>query len=696
MKRFSTNTGAKFALFCLLVVMTFAAVLLLCQALLFAVQGCIPGQRYENSETYRNIMSDHILGAANLYRMEGEDLSDLSFVDQQRRTAERQALKDALSAEKNNFRFQIRTEDGQSVLYSNFPAGEDFGTLGVEPSYATVTSGQMNVDFPDDYRWYFNISEEYQLFFNDYAYTTNSAYRDYADYAVEPSPDWELSAWGYAIPPTNSEENYVLCYAVAPDYPVEDSLLAVYNWYQQMQGEFPVYLVFALFCAALVVALLVFSCRSAGLRRDREGVTLRLFDRVPFELLVIAVVVLASLLLIAFDGVAYANGSPSAGTVIYAVGGYLACVLSMAELLILTAAVRVRARVFWRHTLVGRLVGLCIVVFSHLELAWKFVLFYVAYELVSLWLFLPSNAPGVFFLLGILNFFVLLAACRWSVKFSAVRQGAAELAKGNLDYRINAARLPAQLRAHADDLNHISDGMAAAIEERTKSERLKSELITNVSHDIKTPLTSIINYVDLLKAEDIDNPKAREYIAVLDRQSARLKKLTNDLVDASKVSSGAMQVHLEDVDAGELLQQAIGEYTERFGEKGLESVLSLPQQPVYIRVDGALLWRVIDNLLSNICKYALPGTRVYIDAASDGARLTVSAKNVSRAALNIPPDELMERFVRGDSSRNSEGSGLGLSIARSLTALMGGTFGLEIDGDLFKARLSFPVIEKRG
>ena len=423
MKRFSTNTGAKFALFCLLVVMTFAAVLLLCQALLFAVQGCIPGQRYENSETYRNIMSDHILGAANLYRMEGEDLSDLSFVDQQRRTAERQALEDALSAEKNNFRFQIRTEDGQSVLYSNFPAGEDFGTLGVEPSYATVTAGQMKVDFPDDYRWYFNISEEYQLFFNDYAYTTNSAYRDYADYAVEPSPDWELSAWGYAIPPTNSEENYVLCYAVAPDYPVEDSLLAVYNWYQQMQGEFPVYLVFALFCAALVVALLVFSCRSAGLRRDREGVTLRLFDRVPFELLVIAVVVLASLLLIAFDGVAYANGSPSAGTVIYAGGGYLACVLSMAELLILTAAVRVRARVFWRHTLVGRLVGLCIVVFSHLELAWKFVLFYVAYELVSLWLFLPSNAPGVFFLLGILNFFVLLAACRWSVKFSAVRQG---------------------------------------------------------------------------------------------------------------------------------------------------------------------------------------------------------------------------------------------------------------------------------
>ena len=200
--------------------------------------------------------------------------------------------------------------------------------------------------------------------------------------------------------------------------------------------------------------------------------------------------------------------------------------------------------------------------------------------------------------------------------------------------------------------------------------------------------------MDLIKAEHIDNPKVQEYIAVLDRQSARLKKLTNDLVDASKASSGTMQVHLEDVDACELLQQATGEYSERLAANKLTPVFSLPDQPVCIRADGALLWRVIDNLLSNICKYALPGTRVYMNAESDGARLTVSIKNISKAALNIPPDELMERFVRGDSSRNSEGSGLGLSIARSLTELMGGTFDLEIDGDLFKARFTFPVIVK--
>ena len=205
-------------------------------------------------------------------------------------------------------------------------------------------------------------------------------------------------------------------------------------------------------------------------------------------------------------------------------------------------------------------------------------------------------------------------------------------------------------------------------------------------------MTSIINYVDLIKAEPVDNPKVQEYIAVLDRQSARLKKLTCDLVDASKASSGAMPVHLEDVDVCELLQQAVGEYSERLGAGQLTPVFDLPEEPVLIRADGALLWRVIDNLLSNICKYALPGTRLYISMERSGEQMTVQMKNVSRAPLNIPADELMERFVRGDSSRNSEGSGLGLSIAQSLTELMGGAFRLEIDGDLFKAKLDFPVI----
>lgn len=447
-------------------------------------------------------------------------------------------------------------------------------------------------------------------------------------------------------------------------------------------------------CAVVAVGSLLFSLSAAGHWPGHEGVHLTWLDRIPLDVFVLA---------LAGEWLIYENASyyPSSvlGEVVF---------VALAYLFILAFTARCKAGMVLADLVVLRLLRLlsrgAVWAWRHLRvlvlslpLTWKTAAVLVALmaaELLMLAYDLNEAELAVYLALHIL----ILGAAMWQVlALRKLQQGGESLAKGDFSHPITLSRgaLP-ELKRHAANLNSVQQGIQQAVEEKMKSERLKTQLITNVSHDIKTPLTSIINYVDLLKAEDIDNPKAREYIAVLDRQSARLKKLTNDLVDASKASSGAMQVHLEDVDAGELLQQAIGEYTERFGEKGLESVLSLPQQPVYIRVDGALLWRVIDNLLSNICKYALPGTRVYIDAASDGARLTVSAKNVSRAALNIPPDELMERFVRGDSSRNSEGSGLGLSIARSLTALMGGTFGLEIDGDLFKARLSFPVIEKRG
>jgi signal transduction histidine kinase len=231
--------------------------------------------------------------------------------------------------------------------------------------------------------------------------------------------------------------------------------------------------------------------------------------------------------------------------------------------------------------------------------------------------------------------------------------------------------------------------MTKAVNERMKSERFKTELITNVSHDLKTPLTSIVSYVDLLKQEDIDSEKAREYIDVLDRQSQRLKKLTTDLVDASKASSGVLTVNLEQVDLGELLRQSAGEYAERFALGRLEPVLTIPETDTVVTADGRLLWRVLDNLLTNVVKYALPGTRVYMDLTAREGQTVVSVKNISREALNIPAEELMERFVRGDASRSSDGSGLGLSIARSLMELMGGELRLTLDGDLFKAELIF-------
>ena len=694
MKRFYTNSGAKCAVFCLTMLLTICAVILTGTILNFASQGCIPGQRYENSMAYRTIATDYVISAANLYRMQGEDLSALSFVDQQERQSLLLGLEENLSADQSNFRFEIRTEDGGNTLYSNLAEGESFESLGIEPQYAAVRGGEMFIDFPADVRYYLTAASDH-LFFNDtYLPDTGLSPTMYTVVSNAYFSSWSITySDTYAELTSSSNDSYILCYGILPDYPVEDSLRTVHSWYLDMQNTFPVYIIGAALFAALALAGLILTCRGAGRRPNTDGVTLRLFDRIPFEFLLILGFLAAGIGYSVIEEFLYITDYYTSSW-LFLVGGYLSYILILFELGILTTSVRLKARSFWRHTLIGRMVSLCTNIVNHLDLSWKFVLLYIVYEFISLVLFMPSNIPGVFFLLAILNFFLLLAVCRWAVKFAAVRAGAAELAKGNLEYRINTLRLPPLLKAHANDLNHISDGMAAAMEEQMKSERLKSELITNVSHDIKTPLTSIINYVDLIKAEHIDNPKVQEYIAVLDRQSARLKKLTNDLVDASKASSGTMQVHLEDVDACELLQQATGEYSERLAANKLTPVFSLPDQPVCIRADGALLWRVIDNLLSNICKYALPGTRVYMNAESDGARLTVSIKNISKAALNIPPDELMERFVRGDSSRNSEGSGLGLSIARSLTELMGGTFDLEIDGDLFKARFTFPVIVK--
>jgi len=246
------------------------------------------------------------------------------------------------------------------------------------------------------------------------------------------------------------------------------------------------------------------------------------------------------------------------------------------------------------------------------------------------------------------------------------------------------------VKRHAEHLNAIGEGMNKAVEQRMKSERLKTELITNVSHDIKTPLTSIVNYVDLLKKEDLP-PAAAEYAAVLDRQSAKLKKLTEDLVEASKASTGNVSVSLAPIVVNEIILQAIGDYDERLTKGRLEVVVSTYEGSLMAMADGRLLWRVLDNLLSNVCKYAMPGTRVYVDLGTREERMFLTMKNISQDPLNVSAEELMERFVRGDASRHTEGSGLGLNIARSLMDLMGGTFDLSIDGDLFKAELTLPA-----
>lgn len=280
------------------------------------------------------------------------------------------------------------------------------------------------------------------------------------------------------------------------------------------------------------------------------------------------------------------------------------------------------------------------------------------------------------------------------VAITALHNGAKAISKGDTSYRISSSFLFGPFKRHAEYLNNINDGVNKAVEERLRSESLKTELITNVSHDLKTPLTSIVNYIDLLKKTDVKDEKAKEYIEVIDRQSQRLKKLTIDIVEASKAATGNVQVNYEDTALNVILLQTNGEYIERLQEKNLTLVQEIPEEDIRISTDGRLLWRVIDNLMNNICKYSMPGTRVYLTLWENNGRAFISFRNISRNKLNITPENLTERFVRGDSSRNTEGSGLGLSIANSLTEIMGGKLSIIIDGDLFKVTLSFPTIGK--
>ncbi len=269
--------------------------------------------------------------------------------------------------------------------------------------------------------------------------------------------------------------------------------------------------------------------------------------------------------------------------------------------------------------------------------------------------------------------------------------GGSHIAEGDLNYRIDTKGMFLDLKKHADNLNDIRSGISKAVEEKLKSERFKTELITNVSHDIKTPITSIINYVDFLKREDIQNEKAKEYIEVLDRQSQRMKKLTEDLVEASKAATGNVKIDLEPCDAQVMMMQVTGEYQERAEREDLEIISSMPPDNIRIMADGQSLWRVFNNLFSNICKYSQPGTRVYQTLEEKDGKAVITYKNISKYELNISSEELTERFVRGDSSRHTEGSGLGLSIARNLIELQGGRFNIFIDGDLFKVVIEFDI-----
>lgn len=489
---------------------------------------------------------------------------------------------------------------------------------------------------------------------------------------------------------------YTEYYIVEGGINPNSSILDVYRIYSTAHHilyslKIGIYLI-AVLALVLMIVSFVALMSVAGRRPKKEEIVPWYFHKMPFDIL-LAIYIFGSLALAALGG-----------TIEDEVGiGCIAVCSLFLPLFCMSFAVRIKTKTLIRNTLIFKILMLLwkgikavgrflMTVIKNMRLLWKVIL--VFFGLMFFWGITIATRSWRFeaVLLFLAPFTVLPALIMITLQINRLKKGAQELSEGHFDHVIDTKMMLPEIKKHAVNLNSMAAAQKIAVEEKLKSERMKTELITNVSHDIKTPLTSIINYADLISKEENNSEKTKEYSEVLVRQSKRLKTLLEDLVEASKASTGNLEVDLQPCDAQVFISQCAGEYEEKFGQYDLTLITSVPEEPVRIMADGRRMQRVFDNLLNNACKYSMPGTRVYVDLKETDKEAVFTFKNTSKEQLNMTEDELMERFTRGDSSRNTEGSGLGLSIAGNLAELQNGKLRLTTDGDLFKATLSFPKI----
>ncbi len=458
--------------------------------------------------------------------------------------------------------------------------------------------------------------------------------------------------------------------------------------------------IIAAVAGVVTLGTFVYLLCAAGRKKGEDAIVVGGLHRVPFDLLSAGILPLGVLCMAIMWNCGYSTLETGVGFTVALTGLY-----ALALFYTMSFTVRCKAHNFWSGLLVCRtyrwLKEKWLLLYRNLNCLWQSILVVSGFAFLTVMvgtfciLVYDSSVVILFWIYMLLAYFALLAlAVVFQLQYRRIREGIRSIGSGEAAAQIKVDGLYGDLRRAAEELNQIQAAVQLAVEKQMKSERLKTELITNVSHDIKTPLTSIVNYVDLLKKQDVGDDTAQEYIEVLDRQAARLKKLIEDLLEASKASTGNVSVNLVPLDAAELMKQVAGEFNDRLKEKDLELKINLPEQEIPVLADGQLLWRVFDNLLSNAHKYSQPGTRVYLDLQAVDGRAVAIFRNISAYPLNISGEELMERFVRGDSSRHTEGSGLGLSIARSLIELMRGRFYIVIDGDLFKAQVELDLLSE--
>ena len=441
---------------------------------------------------------------------------------------------------------------------------------------------------------------------------------------------------------------------------------------------------------------LIYLIYSLGYVKNKEEIYLSWLDKIPLEILFFGYCLLffveAALLVMCLSVISV---DVNLCVMLIMLVGYFSVLSALYGAG--TLLKRIKAHTFFKNSITYRILKWLIqkyknvknIISSNKNLGGKIALYFIGIVTVSILIGL------IFKEFGILLDIVFWIWCYYKImkevdKFKQIHDATEKIYKGDTNIKLDESLYTGVLKELAIYINDIAGGFSNAIKESLKSERLKTELITNVSHDIKTPLTSIINYVDLLKQENIQNEKAKEYIEVLDNKSQRLKKLIEDLVEASKASSGNIKINKEVLNVKELLNQVTGEFEDKFNSRGLNIISKLPEKTVYIKADSRYLYRVLENTYSNVAKYAEENTRVYVDCILEEENIVaIYVKNISKDELNISADELMQRFVRGDKSRNTEGSGLGLSIAKSLTELQDGTFNIYLDGDLFKVAIKF-------
>lgn len=491
------------------------------------------------------------------------------------------------------------------------------------------------------------------------------------------------------------EEFYTLTVRLDKSFPVKDLAYHAANVLDATETYFAHFNAFTTVFGIAALLLTVFSLCLAGYVKGEDAPVARGFHRFPTDLLFLLFAALVSVsLILFFDDLG--SGETDIWFTALLVLPAAAAAAAAAFGCVYVYAVKLKSKTAISSMLLVRLVKwivrLCKAASGAMNVLWKLGVAYAAGGVIGIAAILICYGDGAILLIlyllfkaAELIFFILLG-----INLRTLQKGAADLAQGK-SVTVENRWLFGEFKKHAEYLNSIGDGINAAVEQRMKSENTKTELITNVSHDLKTPLTSIVNYVDLLKKEPIENPKAREYVEVIDRQSQKLKKLTADIVDASKAAAGSVTMNMEPTDLTVLLGQVKGEYAERLAAAGLTLVDSISPENTTVMADGRLLWRVFDNLMNNICKYSQPDTRVYVALKEEKGEVKAVFRNISAQPLNMDAEELTERFVRGDASRNTDGSGLGLYIAKSLCSAMGGSLLPEIDGDLFKATVSFPA-----